>query len=193
MKQTLVSAVIAVVVFTLLLGVAYPLAVTGISQVLFPDKADGSQIVRDAKLVGSRLIAQPVKGPQWFHPRPSQTDYDPSATFFSNRGPNQKSAKAFYEEQLAAYLKREGPYNPGLGKSDVPVDAVTTSGSGVDPHISEDNARIQARRVAEVRGLSLDRVDQLIDDNTDGRFLGLIGEPGVNVTELNLALDTEAR
>ncbi len=193
MQKTLITSVVAVVVFTLLLGIAYPLVVTGIAQVAFPGKADGSQIERDGKVVGSRLIAQAMKGPQWFHPRPSQTDYDPSATFFSNRGPNQRSAKAFYDEQVAAYLRRERPFTPSLTAAGIPIDAVTTSGSGVDPHVSRDNAEIQARRVARVRDLPLDRVRQLVDDHPDGRFLGLVGEPGVNVTELNVALDAEAR
>lgn len=209
MKKTIISSLTAVVLFTLLLGVAYPLALTGISQVVFPGKANGSEIVRDGKVVGSSLLAQPFTrptgevdeegepitepDPQYFQPRPSATGYAADATFFSNRGPNQTSARAFYEEQLAGYLDLEGPYNPGLEAADVPVDAVTTSGSGVDPHISEDNARIQARRVADGRRLSEDRVAQLIDESTDGRFLGLVGEPGVNVTELNLALDSETR
>ena len=183
MKKTIISSLIAVGLLTLLLGVAYPLAITGISQVAFPEKADGDP----------GLVAEKRGGPSWFQPRPSATGYSTDATFFSNRGPNQRSARAFYERQLERYLAREGRYNPGLKAADVPVDAVTTSGSGVDPHISEDNARIQARRVADVRGLSEDRVAQLIDENTDGRFLGLVGEPGVNVTELNLALHSETR
>jgi K+-transporting ATPase ATPase C chain len=216
MKRTLISSVVAVVVFTLLLGLAYPLVMTGVSQVVFPGKANGSKIRAPAaggsghgKVVGSSLLAQdfsrptgrkdadgnPITepDPKYFQPRPSQTGYDPSATFFSNRGPNQKSAKAFYDEQIATYLKLERPYNPGLTVSAIPVDAVTTSGSGVDPLISKDNAAIQARRVAAVRGIPLSRVRQLIDDKTSGRFLGFVGEAGVNVTELNLALDSEAR
>jgi K+-transporting ATPase ATPase C chain len=193
MKKTLISSAVAVVVFTLLLGLAYPLALTGISQVAFPGRADGSLIRRDGKVVGSRLLAQKTSGPRLFHPRPSQTGYDPAATSFSNRGPNQASAKAFYEAQAAAYLKRERPYDPGLTVAGIPIDAVTTSASGVDPLISKANAEIQAHRVAAVRGIPLDRVRQLVDDHTSGRFLGLVGEPGVNVTELNLALESEAR
>ena len=180
MKRNLVTSLLAVIVFTLLLGLAYPLVITGIAQVAFPTKADGD----------TTLIARDAKGdPRYFQPRPSQTEYNPRGTFFSNRGPNQASARYFYRDQLAAYLALEGPYNPGLTNAGVPADAVTTSGSGVDPHISEDNAGIQARRIAAVRNLPLARVQQLVEDNTDGRFLGLLGEPGVNVTKLNLALD----
>jgi K+-transporting ATPase ATPase C chain len=131
--------------------------------------------------------------PKYFQPRPSQTGYNANGTYFSNRGPNQASAKLFYRDQLGAYLKLERPYNPGLKNAGVPVDAVTTSASGVDPHISKANARIQANRIAAVRKLPLARVLQLVSRNTDGRSLGFLGEPGVNVTELNLALDREAR
>jgi potassium-transporting ATPase KdpC subunit len=192
MRKTLISSVIAIVLMTLVLGLAYPLVVTGIGQVAFPGQAGGSLIRQDGKVVGSSLLAQRYAGAKWFHARPSQTGYDPSATGFSNNGPNQKSTKAFFDEQIAHYLAVEGPDNPGLTKADIPIDAVTTSGSGVDPHISEANAAIQAKRVARVRGLSLARVQRLIKDHTDGRFLGFVGEPGVNVTELNLALEKEA-
>ena len=179
MKRNLISSALAVIAFTALLGLVYPLAVTGISQVAFGAGADGNP----------DLIAKDTKGdPRWFQPRPSQTGYDAGGTFFSNRGPNQASARYFYRDQLAAYLALNGRYDPGLTNAKVPADAVTTSGSGVDPHISVANARIQARRVAQVRGLPLGRVNQLVDDNTDGRFLGLLGEPGVNTTTLNEAL-----
>ena len=209
MRKDLVTAALAVVFFTVLLGIAYPLAVTGVSQVVFHGKADGSQFERDGKVVGSKLLAQPFvidtgrkdsdgnpitrPDPRYFQPRPSQTGYNPAGTFFSNRGPNQSTARYFYRDQLAAYLRLERPYTPGLTAARVPVDAVTTSASGVDPHISEANARIQAHRVARVRRLSLGRVDQLVKDKTDRRFLGVLGEPGVNVTELNLALDGTTR
>jgi K+-transporting ATPase ATPase C chain len=184
MKKNLITSALAVIVFTVLLGLAYPLAITGISQVAFPSRANGE----------TRLIARDMKGdPRYFQPRPSQDAYDPNATFFSNRGPNQASARFFYRDQLAKYLKANGPYNPGLRRSGVPADAVETSGSGVDPDISKANAAIQARRVAAVRRLPLARVQSLIAANTDGRSLGLLGEPGINVTELNLALDREAR
>jgi potassium-transporting ATPase KdpC subunit len=206
--RELITAAIAILVFTVVLGVAYPLAMTGISQVAFPSKADGSQVKVDGKVVGSRLIGKafvidtgkrdadgnPITrpDPKYFQPRPSQTDYSATTTFFSNRGPNSAVGRFFFRDQLDAYMALEGRYDSGLTKAKVPVDAVTTSGSGVDPHISKANAAIQAHRIAAVRHLPLNRVDKLIADNTDGRFLGVIGEPGVNVLELNLALDKEA-
>jgi K+-transporting ATPase ATPase C chain len=193
MGRLLLTSLVAAVAFTLLLGLAYPLALTGVAQVAFPGRAGGSLIERDGTVVGSKLLAQKTTGRRWFHPRPSQTGYDPGATFFSNRGPNQRSAKAFYDKQAARYLRRERPYDRSLTVADIPVDAVTTSGSGVDPFISRDNAEIQARRVAAVRDVPLARVRGLIDEHTSGRFLGFVGESGVNVTELNLALDSEAR
>ena len=198
LTKELTTAAIAILVLTVVLGLAYPLVMTGIAQVAFPSKADGSQVEVDGKVVGSRLVAKAftLKGgkpdPRYFQPRPSQSDYSATATFFSNRGPNSAVGRFFYRDALASYLGLERRYDPGLTAAKVPVDAVTTSGSGVDPHISKANARIQAHRIASVRGIPLDRVDQLIDDNTDGRFLGVIGEPGVNVFELNLALDKEA-
>jgi K+-transporting ATPase ATPase C chain len=208
MKRDLITSALAIVVLTLVLGVAYPLVITGISQVAWPDKANGSQIKQDGKVVGSRLLGQPFvidtgkkdadgnaitkPDPRYFQPRPSQDGYNPSATFFSNRGPNQASARYFFRDQLAAYLALEQPYDPGLTGAQVPVDAVTTSGSGVDPHISQANARIQAHRIAAVRKLAPAEVSKLIDEHTDGRFLGVLGEPGVNVTTLNLALDARS-
>jgi potassium-transporting ATPase KdpC subunit len=173
MKRNLITSALAVLVFTILLGVLYPLAITGVSQVAFGAKADGE----------TTLLARNVKhDPRYFQPRPSQSDYNAKGTFFSNRGPNQAGAEAFYRAQVAAYKKMNAGAEP-------PIDAVTTSGSGVDPHISEANAAIQARRVARLRGLPLSRVTALVKASTDGRFLGLLGEPGVNTTKLNEALD----
>jgi potassium-transporting ATPase KdpC subunit len=160
--------------------------------VLWPNKADGSQVEVDGKVVGSRLIGQQFRGPRYFHSRPSATDYSANVTFFNNLGPNSKELRDLFRDNLASYLRRERPFNPGLRAADVPPDAVQTSASGVDPNISQANARIQARRVAEERGLPLERVLRLVDDNTDGRALGVLGEPGVNVLQLNLAVDREA-
>jgi K+-transporting ATPase ATPase C chain len=194
MRRDLSTSALAVVVLTVMFGLAYPLVTTGVAQLLFPNKADGSQMQLDGKVVGSRLIGQDFRDrPEFFQSRPSVTGYNPAGTFFNNLGPNQKDLRDMLRKNIAAYLKRERPTSPGLEASDVPVDALTTSGSGVDPHISEANARIQARRVAEARSMPLARVNELIDENTDGRFLGFLGEPGVNVLELNLALDKEAR
>jgi potassium-transporting ATPase KdpC subunit len=192
MRRDLFPAIAAIVVLTLIFGIAYPLATTGVAQVLFPSRADGSQIERDGKVLGSALIGQDFSGrPRYFQSRPSATGYSANVTYFNNLGPNSKELRDQLAKSLATYLKRERQYNPGLEASSVPADAVTTSASGVDPHISQANARIQARRVAEVRGLSLERVLELVDDNTDGRALGVLGEPGVNVLKLNLALDQE--
>src|SRR5262245_33307698 len=172
MKRNIISAFLAMVVFTIVLGVVYPVVITGISQVAFGRNADGNP----------DLIAKDTKAnPRFFQPRPSQTDYAADATAFSNRGPNQASAAAFYRKQIAAYRKLNGDVTP-------PIDAVTTSGSGVDPHISLANATIQARRVARVRGIPLADVMNAVHKATDGRFLGLFGEPGVNTTKLNEAL-----
>jgi potassium-transporting ATPase KdpC subunit len=207
LAKELLTAIIAILVLTLVLGVAYPLAMTGISQVAFPNKADGSQVKVDGRVVGSRLIGRAFvidtgrkdadgnaitrPDPRYFQPRPSQSDYSATGTFFSNRGPNSAVGRFFFRDALDAYMALESRYAPGLTRAKVTVDAVTTSASGVDPHISKANAVIQAHRIAAVRHLPLDRVDELVADNTDGRFLGVIGEPGVNVLELNLALDKE--
>jgi K+-transporting ATPase ATPase C chain len=195
MRRDLISSVLAILVITVIFGLAYPLVVTGASQALFPGKANGSKIIRDGKLVGSRLLAQDFRGsPRYFHPRPSTaTKYNPAGTAFTNLGPNSKDARDTFKANLDGYLKLEQPYDPGLTPHGVPVDAATSSASGVDPHISQANAAIQAHRIASVRHLPVTKVNRLIDANTDGRFLGLIGEPAVNVLELNLALDSLGR
>ena len=194
MRRDLISSVLAIIAITVVLGLVYPLVVTGVAQVVFPGRADGSKIERNGQLVGSRLIAQDFKGdPRYFQSRPStSTGYNPAVTAFTNLGPNSKDARDQFAKNLAAYLEREKPFDPRLTAHDVPVDAVTSSASGVDPHISTANAAIQARRVAAARHLPLAQVDQLIADHTDGRSLGVLGEPGVNVLELNLALDNLA-
>ena len=195
MRRDLISSALAILVITAIFGLAYPLVVTGASQALFPGKANGSKITRNGTLVGSRLLAQDFRGnPRYFHSRPSTaTKYNPAGTAFSNLGPNSKDARDTFKANLDRYLRLERPYDAALTARSVPVDAVTSSASGVDPHISRANAAIQAHRVASVRHLPLTQVNKLIDANTDGRFLGLIGEPGVNVLELNLALDSLGR
>jgi K+-transporting ATPase ATPase C chain len=186
MRRDITNSVLALVLLTLVLGVAYPLVTTGVAQVLFPGKADGSQIERDGRTVGSRLIAQDFgKAREFFHPRPSQTGYNGAGTGFSNLGPNSKELSDRLAKNRAAYMRQE-QLRPG---EEAPVDAVTGSASGVDPHISKENARIQARRVAAARGMPLEQVLGLVDEHTDGRGLGVLGEPGVNVLELNLALE----
>ncbi len=192
MKKDLRTGLIAIVVMTLFLGLAYPLAITGISQVAFPGHANGSKVSFDGRVVGSKLIGQEFKGKAYFHSRPSATEYSGNVTFFGNAAPNSPEAREEVREYMKAYLHEEKPYDKSLTSADVPVDAVTQSASGVDPEISEANARIQAHRVAAVRHLSLTEVDALVSAKTHGRSLGVLGEPGVNVLELNIALEQEA-
>jgi K+-transporting ATPase ATPase C chain len=128
---------------------------------------------------------------RYFQPRPSQTGYSPAATYFNNAGPNNKDTRDLLAGNAKSYVDLEAKYNPGLKVDSVPIDAATGSASGVDPHISKANAAIQSKRVAAERGIDLATVQQLIKDNTDGRSLGIFGEPGVNVLKLNLALDKE--
>jgi potassium-transporting ATPase KdpC subunit len=192
MRKDLTSSIVAIVVCTVVLGLAYPLLTTGVAQLVFPNRSDGSQVKRDGKVVGSKLIGQDFRrNPDYFQERPSQTKYAANATGFLNQGPNQKDLADIVKKQIADYLALERPYTPGLRVSGIPVDAVTNSASGVDPQISQANARIQAHRIAARRHAPLGRIRKLIDDHTDGRFLGFLGEPGVNVLELNLALDRE--
>jgi K+-transporting ATPase ATPase C chain len=213
MRKDIVTSIIAIVFFTLLLGIAYPLVITGVSQVAFPGNANGQKLYVNGKLVGSKSIGQsfrkPVIGkngkpeekeeevvtepdPRYFQSRPSATEggeYNAAASAFSNRGPNSVATKEDDEENLKAYLELEKPYDPGLTAAQVPVDAVNTSASNLDPDISQANARIQAHRISAQRHLSLATVDGLISDYTSERGLLVFGEPAVNVLELNLALD----
>ena len=192
LRKDLLTGVIAIVVMTIVLGLAYPLAITGISQVAFNGPANGSKVSFDGKVVGSHLIGQEFKGKQYFHSRPSATEYSGNVTFFGNAGPNSVEAREEYREELKAYVQLNKPFDKSLTREQVPVDAVTQSASGVDPDISEANAQIQAHRIAAVRHLSLEQVEGLISDNTDNRSLGVLGEPGVNVLELNISLEEEA-
>jgi K+-transporting ATPase ATPase C chain len=186
------TGLIAIVAMTIVLGLLYPLAITGVSQVAFPGSANGSKVEADGRVVGSHLIGQEFKGKAWFHSRPSATEYSGNVTFFGNAGPNSIELREVLREEAAAYLKLNKPYDKSLTRADIPVDAVTQSASGVDPDISQANARIQAHRVAAVRQLPLTKVEELIDQNTDSRSLGVLGEPGVNVLELNIAINEEA-
>ena len=176
------TAVVAAVILTLVFGLAYPLAMTGAAQVLWPDKADGA-----LELIGRDYSDDAGL----FQSRPSVTEYAPDATFFNNQGPNQQALADQLKGYVTAYLERERPYSPGLEAGDIPPDAVTTSASGIDPHISEENAEIQANRVAEERGLSRDRVLDLIDDHSSRPLLGLAGDKSINVVELNEALEAQ--
>jgi potassium-transporting ATPase KdpC subunit len=185
MRRQLLPALGMLVVFTVITGLAYPLVVTGIAQGLFADKANGSLVEGHGQLVGSALIGQPFSAPEYFHPRPSAAGYAPTSSTGSNLGPTNETFLDGVGDLVRAYRETNGLDSETL----VPVDAVTSSASGLDPHISVANARIQAQRVADSRGLDVDRVLELVEDNTDGRDLGFLGEPGVNVLLLNLALD----
>ncbi|MGE5691197.1 MAG: potassium-transporting ATPase subunit KdpC [Pseudomonadota bacterium] len=191
--RTLGRTVLGVLVVSVAFGIVYPVVFTGAAQLVASGRADGSLVERDGRVVGSRLAAQAFTRPEYFHPRPSGTDpaYDAAGTTFANLGPTSPELTELVRARAQAILKLERPYNPGLGIGDIPVDAVVTSGSGIDPHISPADARLQTARVAQERGLDPERVAELVDEHTDGRFLGLLGEPGVNVLELNLALDEE--
>jgi len=190
MLRQLRPALVAMVVFTVLLGLVYPLVVTGIGELFFHDKANGSLIEVDCTVVGSSLIGQSFTSPQYFHPRPSAAGdgYDGTASSGSNLGPSNPDYLKTVAERVAAYRTENGLGADAL----VPADAVTASGSGLDPQISVRNARLQAPRVAQERGLELDVVMQAIDDHTSERPLAVLADPGVNVLELNLALDHEA-
>jgi potassium-transporting ATPase KdpC subunit len=189
--RNIVSSVIAIVVITAFFGFGYPLVMTAFAQVAFSHQANGSLIKVNGKVVGSSLAGQGFTGKRYFHERPSATSpaYNAGGTTFANLGPTNPDLAKNVQAAANAILKLEGPYNPGLKIGDIPVDAVTTSGSGIDPDVSPAYAALQSRRIAAVRGLSLQKVQQLIKQHTTSRSWGFFGEPGVNVLELNLALD----
>jgi K+-transporting ATPase ATPase C chain len=193
MLRDLKSGVIAVVLLTVVFGLALPALFTGFAQVAFSHQANGSLIKVNGAVVGSRLDAQMFTKPQYFHERPSATSpaYNAAGTTFANLGPTNPDLAKNIAAAARAILKLELPFNPGLTIHDIPVDAVTTSASGVDPDISPAYAQLQARRVAAVRHLPLATIQRLIRAHTDGRSLGFLGEPGVNVLELNVALNRE--
>jgi K+-transporting ATPase ATPase C chain len=218
-QRDIVTSILGIIVFAILLGLVYPLVITGVSQVAFPGDANGQQIHLDGKLVGSKIIGQsfakPVIGKngkpeekeeelvtepdlRYFQSRPSATEggaYNAAESTFSNHGPNSVKTKEADVENIKAYLElnknpvTKAEYDPGLTVAKIPVDAVNSSASGLDPEISKANAWIQAYRIAAVRDLSRSTVDGLIAKYTSGRGLGFSGEEGVNVLELNLALD----
>jgi K+-transporting ATPase ATPase C chain len=185
MKKNLITAVLMTIATTVLLGILYPLLVTGLAQLIFPKQANGQLIQRDGLVVGSRLIGQPFSGPGYFHSRPSAAGaagYDASASSGSNLGPTNAQLIARVNGDVAK-LQAENPGTP------IPVDLVTTSGSGLDPDISPAAAQFQIRRVAAERKIPETEVARLVLKNTENRQWGFMGEPRVNVLELNLALD----
>ncbi|MBV8998540.1 MAG: potassium-transporting ATPase subunit C [Solirubrobacterales bacterium] len=212
MKRDLVTSAIGILVLTLFCGILYPLVITGISQVAFPGNADGQMVYVNGKLVGSEIIGQnfalqvvrhgkpvvdksgnpvTVPDPRYFQTRPSATapPNNAASTAFSNLGPNNVATEQAISANVKAYLALEKPYDPGLTTAKVPVDAANSSASGIDPDISVANADIQAHRIAAVRHLPMSTVSRLVSQYTTGRGLGFSGEPGVDVFELNLALD----
>ncbi len=196
MLREIRPAIVVLLALTVITGLAYPLAMTGIAEVIFPHQAQGSLIERDGKVVGSELIGQVFESDKYFHGRPSATTApdpkDPTKTVpapynaansgASNLGPSNKALVDRVQGDIDT-LKKENPAAP------VPADLVTTSASGLDPHISPDAALFQVPRVAKARNMPEERVRQLVEDHTEGRFLGLLGEPRVNVLLINLALD----
>ncbi len=211
MRRQLLPALISMIVFTIVLGIGYPLLVTGIGQVAFADKANGSRVSVNGKDVGSSLLGQTFTKAKYFHGRPTAAgaaatgsdatdpnnakktvpndpgDLSQDISSGSNLGPTNPDLISTVKQRVADY-RRENRLAPG---AKVPADAVTASASGLDPHISVANARLQAPRVARARRMSVAKVKQLIDAHTDGRVLGFMGEPGVNVLELNIALDQQ--
>ena len=184
MLKELKPAILITFVLTIITGILYPLAVTGIAQTLFRDKANGSLIERDGKVIGSEIIAQNFARPEYFHPRPSQNSYDGANSGGSNLGPT-NPALADRLKKDAAQFRRDNPDYTGS----IPADAITASASGLDPEISPANAIAQAGRVAQARGVSRASVQNLVEANTKQRELGVLGEPRVNVLKLNMALD----
>jgi potassium-transporting ATPase KdpC subunit len=178
-------AILLTVILTAITGIVYPLAMTGVAQLLFPHRANGSLIVRDGQAIGSELIGQNFAGDGYFHPRPSAAGdkgYDANASGGSNLGPND----AGLLKRIGEATKQLAETNPG---ATIPVDLVTASASGLDPHISPAAAELQIARVAKARGLTADKIRELVVAHTEGRQYGVLGEPRVNVLQLNLALD----
>jgi K+-transporting ATPase ATPase C chain len=181
------TAVISIVLFTVLTGILYPLAITGIAQIFFPSQANGSLVKKGGNVVGSNLIGQPFSDPKYFWSRLSATtlyQYNASSSGATNYGPLNPALIAEVSQRISDLKKVDS-----LNTKPIPVDLVTSSGSGLDPHITIAAALYQLPRVARVRGFSGDQVLDLVNEYTEGRFLGILGEPGVNVLKLNLALD----
>lgn len=185
MKKDLITSILYTMVVTVLVGLLYPLLITGLAQIEAKEKANGQLITRDGVVIGSRILAQPFSSAGYFHPRPSgagRNGYDASNSGGTNYGPTNRKLVERVKGDTAS-LQAENPYAP------IPVDLVTTSGSGLDPHITPAAAEFQVSRVAKARGISEDALRELVRDHAEGRQLGFLGETRVNVLELNLALD----
>jgi K+-transporting ATPase ATPase C chain len=192
MIRTIVRAIGATLVLAVLTGLVYPLAMTAFAQVAFKDAANGSLVEVNGQPVGSSLIGQQWKGPSWFYGRPSAVKDDASTSSGSNLGPRSQDLADDIAKRAAAIVELETPYHPGLTVAQIPVDLVTSSGSGLDPNISVEAAQFQAPRIAAEHQLPLDQVLSLIDQYTSGKALGFLGEPRVNVLDLNVALQEVA-
>ncbi len=190
--RTAIRALIATVVLVIITGVIYPAVMTGFAHVALNHDAAGSLVQHDGTDVGSSRIGQAWTGKQWFYGRPSAIAYDASTSSGTNLGPTSKPLSDDIATQIQAIMKLEGPYTSGLTAAQIPVDLVTSSSSGLDPDISVAAARFQAPRIAAVRNIPLQQVQQLIDENTVGKTLGFLGEQHVNVLALNMALDAAA-
>lgn len=179
MKNIIIS-IRAFLIFSVLLGVVYPLAITGIAQVTFPQKANGSLIVENGKVIGSSLIGQNFDKPEYFNSRPSAVNYNAEGSGASNLGPSSKrlATRVYNSIEAGKFIEKN-----------IPADAVLTSASGLDPHISIKNAKLQAIRVSKIRNISESQMNKLIEKNTDHELLGIWGQEGVNVLKLNIALD----
>jgi K+-transporting ATPase ATPase C chain len=175
--KTIIQSLRIYIVLTLLTGILYPLAMTGIAQLLFPRQANGSKIIENGKFIGSDLLAQKFESPKYFWPRPSAADYATVASGASNKGPTSADLKKSIDERQAKF------------GNDAPIDLLTASGSGLDPHISPEAARLQLQRVADARKMSIQQMSALVDQATEQPQFGFLGEPRVNVLKLNLALD----
>jgi K+-transporting ATPase ATPase C chain len=189
LSKQIYPAVALTIVLTVFVGIIYPFVMTGLSDLLFKEKARGSLIEKEGKVVGSRLIGQPFKGAGYFHSRPSAagSGYDATASGGANLGP---TSKQLFEEQVKGRARELRAENPN---TEIPVDLITSSGSGLDPHISPAAADFQIPRVARERRMSEDKVKQLVQEHSEGRQFGVLGEPRVNVLELNLALDEASK
>jgi K+-transporting ATPase ATPase C chain len=184
MLKELRPAILITFILTIITGILYPLAVTGIAQTIFHKQANGSLIERDGKVIGSEIIGQNFTKPEYFHPRPSQNSYDAANSGGSNLGPTNPALADRLKKDAETFRKDNPDYT-----GPIPADAITASGSGLDPEISPANAIAQAARVAKTRGASTDAVQNLVAINTKQRDLGVLGEPRVNVLKLNMALD----